>query len=596
MPEVATPPPASKKAPPRKLNKYGFDWEAASPGVPQNDLNLELACYRDPKNFPSGKPTDFHLRNAFNLVWPKFQWNEWCEMMLHAWCHYRIITVIGHTRAGKTYFFAHLALLDYLAAPPLTATTFTTTKFDALKARLWGDMMRAIDNMNPVISGPFSKLFKVTSTTNEMKMAMNDPSRRGDDKFMIQGVATDSGDKSAGKIRGQHSDRRRIVVDEAQDVADSIYVAFGNAMSAPDFRGVLLSNPVEKLSEFGKWCEPENGWGSIDDTSLFWRTKMPDGICLHFDGLQSPNIKGGKEVNPQLLTQKYVDDTERVSGRDSLAWWMYVRGFFPPDGLVAKIWPSQAVEMARKTVEFDFEPEPCATLDPAFESDDCFLHIGEIGRLRNGKPCVQGKKSHTIKTKIGPKEIPKDYQVARQVMAICKGAGVRPENFIMDETGNARGVLAILRVEWSPLVQGISYGGEATERPMRLNDEMKACAQVKYFVTELWFRASFLAQDGMLCGLTNLDPKTEEDLHARRYEMKSGLMVAEPKIDLKGRLGRSPDAGDAYVQYGELMVRKGLLGDVMKLTPGGRSWSPLKKLAQKASRRYAESSTFRDRG
>lgn len=567
----------------RLRTKYGINWPEHA-----NPLNIELACYSMPKIYPSGKTPEFHLRNAFNIVWPNFQWNEWCELMLFAWCNFSIIAVIGHARAGKTYHMAHLALLDYLAAPPLTATTFTTTKFDALKTRLWGDMMRAIDTMNPAVSGPLLQLFKITTTSNEMKLAINDPTRHGDDKFMIQGVATDSGDKSAGKIRGQHANRRRIVVDEAQDVADAIYVAFSNAMSAPDFKGVLLSNPVEKLSEFGKWCEPEAGWASIDDTTLSWKTKMPGGICLHFDGLQSPNIKGGKEINPNLLTQKFIDDTKAVSGIGSLAWWMFVRGFFPPDGLVAKIWPSQAVEKARQNAEFDFPPEPCATLDPAFESDDCFLHLGKIGRIRDGKPCIQGEESHLIKTKVGPNEIPKDYQVARQVILICKAAGVAPQNFIMDETGNARGVLAILRVEWSPLVQGITYGGEATERPMRLNDGMKACDQVKYFVTELWFRASFLAQDGMLCGLRNLDAKTEEDLNSRRYEMKLGLMVAEKKLDLKGRLGRSPDAGDAFVQFGELMVRKGLLVGILASPKGVGRWQQSKKLARKASSRFSE--------
>jgi hypothetical protein len=54
-------------------------------------------------------------------------------------------------------------------------------------------------------------------------------------------------------------------------------------------------------------------------------------------------------------------------------------------------------------------------------------------------------------------------------------------------------------------------------------------------------------------------------------------MVAETKKELKARIGRSPDHGDAFCQFAELMVRKGLLGG--KLSP-----SPLNNLSQMRAR------------
>lgn len=584
MPEVKEAP-AIKGKPAKGVTKYGIDF-GLGPNV--NALSIELACYRDPQDFKTGKPREFHLKEAFKLCWPNYQWNEWCELLTWAWCNFRFVTVIGHTRASKTWHAAHLVLIDFLAADFKTSTTLTTTQFAALKTRLWGDLLRAIEGMNPVVQKAFLSRYKITNSTNEMRLSINDPSVIGLDKFIIQGVATDRGDTSAGKLRGLNTDRRRIVGDEASDIADSIFLALTHADGSPDFIGLLLTNPVEKQSALGDHCQPEGGWGSITDTDLFWRTKKTGGICLHFDGLQSPNIKAGNDnAYPYLITQRYIDNVRKDDGEGSLRWWMLVRGFFPPDGLVAKIWTSSDIESAKANVEFDFQPEPCATLDPAFESDDCVLHYGEMGRLRNGKPCTRATESETLKLTVGPKEIPKDYQVARQVMERCKRRGIKPENFIMDETGNARGVLAILRMEWSPKVQGISYGGEATERPLRLDDAMKANERVRYFVSELWFRAAYLARDGMLCGLNNVDPKTIVDLSVRRYEMKNGLMIAHSKVLVKEVLGRSPDNGDAFCQFGELMVRKGLLGEVLA---AGKSlgWSGIKKLAQRASLRFSE--------
>lgn len=578
----------------KTIKRYGIDW-----GENANDLNIELACYSAPETYKTGIKREIHLKRAFGYVWPNFQWNEWCELMLWAWCNYKIICVIGHSRASKTYFFAHLAFLDYLAAPMLTATTLTTTKFDALKARMWGDVMRAIESVNSVLMPHIQSLFRVTSTTNEMKFAQNDPNKKGDDKFMIQGVATDSADKSAGKIRGQHADRRRIIVDEAQDVSPAIYMAFANAVSAPDFRGVLLSNPVEKVSDFGEWCKPKGGYNAVHDTDLFWETETPFGICLHFDGLQSPNIKANKTIFPFLLTQEYIDFIRNQYGEDSLEWWMYIRGFFPPDGMVSRVWPLSVIERAKAGCAFDYPPTPVASLDPAYEHDDCVLTLGELGRTRDGKMCCNITKQIKIIIKTGPNEELKDKQIADQVKRICIEHRVDPENYIQDTTGNGRSVYALLHGDWSPKIQKVEYGGAASARPLRLNDEKPANEQVKWFVGELWFRAAYMAADGMICGLANTDQKNIEDLSSRRYTIKQDgekkVMLMETKDELKKRLGRSPDYGDSTCQIAELMVRKGLLGETMPKN-NVNSWAQAKKLAIKAARRFSERTEYASRG
>ncbi len=263
-----------------QVARYGLDFPEGS-----NDLSIELACYRDPVSFPTNYSKQDHLRKAWEIMWPDFKWNEWLEMMNWAWCEFKIVSVMGHTRAGKTYGTAHFSLLDYLAAPQATVTTMTTTKFDALKARMWSDLMRAIESSRQ--RNHIERLFKITSTSNQMQMVLR--GSKADEKYMIQGVATDVGDTTAGKLRGQHTDRRRILIDEAQDVSLGIYPALTNAMSAPDFKGWLLTNPVEKISEYGNWSAPIGGYGSIGDRDLWWRTER--GVCLRFDGLQSPNIK-----------------------------------------------------------------------------------------------------------------------------------------------------------------------------------------------------------------------------------------------------------------------------------------------------------------
>ena len=134
----------------KSISRYGYDWPEGS-----NDLSIELACYADNALFPkrsnthlqfdTGRSCEYHLKQAWRIMWPDFVWNEWAERIVWAWCNYQIITVIGHAAAGKTYCTSRVILLDYLAKPYETSTTVTTTKFDALRTRIWGDVMQAIE-------------------------------------------------------------------------------------------------------------------------------------------------------------------------------------------------------------------------------------------------------------------------------------------------------------------------------------------------------------------------------------------------------------------------------------------------------------------
>ena len=572
----------------KSVKRYGYLFPVGA-----TDMSIELACYSLRANYPTEHSTEFHFRNAWKIMWPNFQWNQWAEMMVWAWCNYENIAVIGHSASGKSFLAAHCLLLDFIARPLETSTTVTTTKFDALRTRIWGDIMQAIETS--AIKSLLQHLFKITTTSNELKVSIKDAGpeyinkRLDKDKFIIQGVATDGADVNASKLRGQHTNRRRIVADECEDMGAALYGAMTNARTAPDWKALLLTNPAERTGEFGgKWACPREGWGSVTENDLSWETVQPNGICLHFDGLQSPNIKAGSTIFPYLLTQKYIDEIRSVNGEDSLHWWMFVRGMPAPDGVVAKIWPSSTIAKVKQAAEFDFPPVPCASLDPAFGGDDCILLLAERGRLRTGQPYITVKQRIKIKVIEGPDRLLKEQQICDETIRACREWRVTPDNLIIDASGQGQGVLALLRTHFGQKVEALYYGGEATDRPLRMDDPKKASDQVKYFVTELWFRASYMANSGMMGGLHNLSSRAEEDLAARRYLVKDARMIAESKTELKKRIGHSPDEADAFCQLGELMIRRGMLGEYV--IGGKRTSLPAngRMLARKAARRYAQ--------
>jgi len=567
------------------IEKYGFEVPSDTPL-----LALELLCYRNNRTVEQGGlGNEQHFKNAWRLMWPEYEWSDWVELLVYSWCKYRWISVIGCERASKTFTSAHIAFLDYCANPHETLTSLTTVTFEGLKLRMWSDVLRAISTAR--IQQPY----QVRSSTNEMRVYPDMASKEAGEKYQIHGMAVNHTKDAEGRIRGGHAPRRRIFLDEAQDIAPAIYEAMINPMSAPDAKCAMLSNPVEKVSKFGEWCEPVGGWSTVSDTDEFWETKH-GGICLHFDGLRSPNIVLAPKVYTGIISQKNIDEVKKIHGEDSVQWWALIRGWFPPDGMVSRIFPSQIIEKAKPAIIFDYATEACATLDPAFEEDACPLHFGAKGKLRDGRVAISATDTIHLKFTNDPTN-PKDYQMARQVIALCKQRGVKPKDFIMDKTGGGRGVFAILVKEWSPEVQGIDYGGAATDRPLRSDENDKCSGIYEKFVTELWFRGRAACEDGILGGLSLLGPLTVDDIYTRRYELKvftdGTKQVAEKKSKMKERLGRSPDDGDAFVQFAELLIREGH-GPGRKKIPGVPStrWNQAKKRAIKASSRYAEKDEY----
>lgn len=588
---------SGKKA--KYYEKYGKWWKADIPII-----RVELWCYlNDWSPDKGGLGKEKHFLNAFKIMWPNFIWHEWCYMLIHAWCHEEITIVLGHTRASKTYISSYIAYLDFCADPENTMTSISTVTFPGLRARMWADLMIAVKTAT--VKFPFV----IRNSTNEMKIAYPDENNRPDLKCMIEGFALAKTGDAAEKIQGMHKDRRRWILDEAEGVSQAIFDAEENPRSAKDYRSLKLANPVDKMSAFGLLYEPEGGWDSVSPSDLFWRSKKGH-LVLHFDGLQSFNIKLAQTASkkeyeekemPFLLTQRTVDNVLHSHGPDSVQYWKYIRGFPPPDGTIAKAFPEVVLSKMRKDIAFDYPPKPFAVMDPAFDYDNCIMHVGAYGNNRKNQCCIQFYSTHEIKTKIGPEFEPKDYQIARRAIDICKENNVLPEDYIQDGTGNARGVFAIMQEEWDKKVHSCQFGGKPTKRKIKLEDKEDELPIDLYvwFVDELWFRFEAWGRSGLVGGLDNLDTETLFDLGARIYQLVPGKerdrQRLETKKEMRSRIGRSPDYGDAAVLASELLALKGIyVGGNMFLgtTKTTNVNSSQRSRAKRAGRHYLSDNVF----
>jgi hypothetical protein len=525
-----------------------------------SDLQIELECYvMNHSPDEGGLGAAGHLKKAMQLLWPSIyageqepgipRWRPEIERMVWAWCNYSIIIVLGHASAAKTHTFSHIGVASFLADPFETILTLTSTHLPGLRKRIWSDVKAAASS---------STLGEVFSFRN-FDLTARPIVTAKEDKYIIEGIATDKGQDAVSKIQGNHSKNHRfVIIDEADGTPGAIFDASANLMSDADFRMVALANPAKQYNELGMWAEPKNGWSSVDPELDFeWETKK-GGICLRLDGLQSPNIKYQRTVFPWLIDQKYVDMIKDTHGMNSPRYWTFVRAWYPPDGAMGTIMSPAILARADNKLDFQYKPTPVASLDPSFEGgDDRILTIGEYGPIGDMPFNLNILEQIPIKVTMTKESDPLDFLIAREVQRICEDRGVAPSDFAMDSTGNGRGVLAILQREWSTEIHSVSFGGPVTERPIRYGDPTPAKELYDRFVTELWFATREFILDGRVGGLAGRT-KLKDQLAAREYEMISERKSkVETKKDYSKRLGYSPDYADSLVVMIELLRRKG---------------------------------------
>ncbi len=516
---------------------------------------IELWCFaNDP---PLGLGRYGHLRNAIDLIWNKhhpgvYIWNDWSELMQRTFAEHPWSVITGPAASWKTTSAAIFALCRFYASPKNTVIIVTSTTLDGLRRRVWKEI---------------SHFWRLRPLYGHMVQSRNCVQyRKGHDDAGIFGLATDKGeiDKAIGKIIGFHAPNMVVIVDEMPYTPEAIVEACVNLETgAKSFQFIGLGNADDQLDPHGRMCEPRLGWDSVDVESEQWETRR--GVCIHLDGLKSPNITDKTRNYPGLLTQADIDTTAEVYTVDSPQFWQMRRGFWAPEGIQKTVltMPMIVRSQAFEDCSFDQEVVPCGGLDPAFEGDDrCVLRLGRCGEV-NGKMTLRLERRIFIKTKIKPDD-PTHYQIVRQTKEACNGEGVTPYYFGLDATGEGGGLASIFQREWSREILCVEFGGRPSQQPVSNTNPKRADQEYDRRVTELWFYFRLLLLNEQIRGL---DSDTAVEFCRRWWSMRGSLISIETKAKMKDRTRRSPDLADAAVVLTQVAVAR------CKLNPNAVSHS-----------------------
>src|SRR6266576_933937 len=520
---------------------------------------------KDPVEAQVGMMTLYHsLINAGDwtgaalLRWGKTLFNPDARSVGLIWKHLtnpteNKILIMGCGSSGKTYSTSAWINMNWDRDPQFTAGKIISTTFGHNK------------------SGIMSRIG--TFHTNSLFKFPGDPIAGGlqypgaDKSASILAIAIPEGESGEGRLTGFHPyprpaphpifgelSRVFAVIDEADVVAEGLWSGIDNQLGNEDTQGsvrvIALTNPRLKHNSFAHRAEPEGGWSSLDENTDEWISREGWNV-ISIDGAKSENVIQKKKVFPGLLTyQGYMNYVRK--GKHDPSYWTYARGKYPPDSVdTFNVFSLSMFDDSIGRLMFEGEVTPIASLDPAFAEggDTAVLTIARFGKAIGVTNSNQEyihyprvRKAVQIEAQIILQK-GKTQDMAVAVIQILRSYGVRPEWFVMDKTGNARGLYDNICWRFGK-VMGVEWGAKATETKILFEDTDVAAERFKGIAAEMWF-----ANAGWLeTGYIKFSPAMEgfiglrDECTQRRWKFNTTFQQLEDKSTFKAaNQGKSCD-------------------------------------------------------
>lgn len=314
--------------------------------------------------------------------------------------------------------------------------------------------------------------------------------------------------KSADAFSGPSGGNMVIIVDEAAGIEPEIMEAIEGA-AAGGAIVILVGNPTQTTGPFYDAFHKDRG---------VWKVH-------HLDSRDAVAYQREHGDVPGLATQAWIDLCYAKWGKDDARTEVRVHGNFPSAGtsqVVGRKLYLAAVARYPKRIGIDFTPITFG-LDVARMGDDRSIMIG-----------VQGKIAHPAKawSKIDSRELALEARKYAREMQRKHGDPDGKPIIRVDSAGVGAGVFDRL-CEYDDIE---TVGLMSSERSDDPSEYSNLRAQLAFGVRE-WLESG---------GTIPEDAALREDLLALRYKFdRTNRLLIESKDEIKARIGRSPDRGDA---------------------------------------------------
>lgn len=295
-------------------------------------------------------------------------------------------------------------------------------------------------------------------------------------------------------MAGLHGEHVLIVGDEASGIPDEIYRAAEGSLTGENTLVIFISNGTRNLGYF---------YDTHGSDRLNWET-------MSFSSEDSPIVE---EDYVQRMIEKY--------GRESDEFKIRVSGGFPNSeqmddaGWIPLI---SDKDVSQVSDNLDFIGEVYMGIDPSGEGDDTTRWV-----VRDR---FQARVVHSENTS-------NEKGIARKTYEIMNQYGLKPENVTCDNFGVGANVAKeLLLLDHTCAINSVNWGMPAEDDSVYLNKRAECCFRGR----------EWLIRGGAVAG----DELKREVLSFPYKNNMSGKKQIMDKPNLKKRLGRSPDRGDAF--------------------------------------------------
>lgn len=532
-----------------------------------NDLKIEMLCIRKGGRWQDngrwfGLGDIQHYHNVRCLLWPELDDHRWYRLCRDEILNGKIVVLAGCGSSGKTHAPAWIRLVEWICFPEETCVLVSSETIGGLRKRVWAEMtmlwQKAKDRFPDDIPGYLldSALALTTDTIDDdlQKRRVRDM-RKG-----IFGIANKVGGKVIGLTPyiGIKQKRMRLIFDEAQMMNSGSLSAFANLNQNQDFKATILGNFNDPYDALGKAACPKTGWSGYLEPSktAVWDTEFMNGRCVNLIGVDSPNFDDPAHPNkyPYLTGPRKIREVLSAFPKDSYEYMSQCVGSMKIGTMERRVITRDLCKRYHALEDVVWSGDDLTLIggmDSAYGGDRCVIGHVTFGRDVNRKVILSINPPVTVPILINSTQIAEE-QIAQFVKEYCTKHGIPPENFFHDSTG--RGTLGtFISRAWSDLTNPVEFGGRPTDRPVGLDlyvfdsvthkRRLKLCSEhYSKFVTELWWSVRYAIECEQV---RNLPEDVMEEGCMRMWDKVAGdKYEIESKVDMKDRVGKSPDLMD----------------------------------------------------
>jgi hypothetical protein len=412
-------------------------------------------------------------------------WARQVEILEAVADHPRVAVRSGH-KIGKSTTAVALALwfTSDPVARPAARVVMTSASARQVRSILWRELRRIYGPAKDRIGGELHKV--------------PDAGLQWDDGREILGFSTDEPEKMAG-ISGEHV---LFILDEASGIPAEIFEAIeGNR--AGGARVVLFGNPTQTSGEF---------FDAFHGKAAFYRR-------IHVSSEETPNVVEGRAVVPGLATREWIDEKRAEWGEESPLYQVRAKGNFPEQASNAVVGLALVLAALARWADA-----------PADGPLECGLDVARTGEDESVLALRRGAKLLALRTWRG---LDGPDLAAAVVVAVREAArpGERPRVKVDAIGVGASAFDALARCKDVEAVAVNSAGASSTP------DEYANLRAQLAFGVRAWLR------DG---GALPDHDKLQADLVTPTFGFDArNRILVESKDDIRPRLRRSPDYGDA---------------------------------------------------